>query len=45
MADRIGRKPFIAVQESICSIDIDWPDDFEMAEMAFKFYNSKSKDS
>ncbi|QSX28915.1 acylneuraminate cytidylyltransferase family protein [Shewanella cyperi] len=44
MADRIGSKPFVAVQESICSIDIDWPDDFEMAEMVFKFYNSKFKD-
>lgn len=30
--DRIGTNPFLYQQEKIKSVDIDWPDDFELAE-------------
>lgn len=30
--DRIGTKPFLYQQEKMKSVDIDWPDDFELAE-------------
>lgn len=30
--DRIGRKPFMYVQDKTKAIDIDWPEDFEFAE-------------
>lgn len=30
--DRVGEKVFLCEQDSICSLDIDWPDDFHMAE-------------
>ena len=34
--DRIGMKPFLFELKSTSSFDIDWPDDFELAEMIFK---------
>lgn len=34
--DRIGSKPFLYVVNGYESIDIDWPDDFELAEMIYK---------
>lgn len=34
--DRIGASPMLYVQEGLCSIDIDWPDDFSLAEQLFK---------
>lgn len=34
--DRIGETPFILVQEKNKSIDIDWPDDFALAERLWK---------
>jgi CMP-N-acetylneuraminic acid synthetase len=30
--DRIGQKPFLFETEKICGFDIDWPDDFLIAE-------------
>ena len=30
--DRIGKKPFLYETEKICGFDIDWPDDFLIAE-------------
>ncbi|MEM9363418.1 MAG: acylneuraminate cytidylyltransferase family protein [Bacteroidota bacterium] len=33
--DRIGKKPFLFQLESTTSFDIDWPEDFELAEMIF----------
>ena len=34
--DRIGEKPFLFETEGFASFDIDWPDDFEMAELIYK---------
>lgn len=39
LSDRIGKKPFIYIQEKIKSLDIDWPDDFKLAEEIWKFQN------
>lgn len=30
--DRVGEKVFLCEQDSICSLDIDWPDEFYLAE-------------
>lgn len=30
--DRIGKKPFLYETEKVCGFDIDWPDDFMIAE-------------
>jgi CMP-N-acetylneuraminic acid synthetase len=35
-ADRIGKKPFLFVQEGLKSFDVDWEDDFQLAEIFFK---------
>lgn len=35
LSDRIGRKPLIHELEPIKSIDIDWPDDFELAQKVY----------
>jgi len=34
--DRIGDKPFLFVTEGYESVDVDWPDDFQLAEMIYK---------
>lgn len=34
--DRIGDTPFLFVTEGYESIDVDWPDDFQLAEMIYK---------
>lgn len=39
--DRIGQKPYLFVTKGFESVDIDWPDDFILAEMIFKHQNSK----
>ncbi|MGL5602840.1 MAG: cytidylyltransferase domain-containing protein [Silvania sp.] len=39
-SDRIGKHPFIYIQEKMKSLDIDWPDDFLLAEEIWKFQNS-----
>jgi CMP-N-acetylneuraminic acid synthetase len=37
--DRIGKKPFLYVCDVIKSIDVDWEDDFKIAEIIYdKFY-------
>ncbi|WP_339386209.1 acylneuraminate cytidylyltransferase family protein [Vibrio caribbeanicus] len=38
--DRIGENPFLLEQEKSKSIDIDWPEDFELAEKLFNVYKS-----
>lgn len=35
--DRIGKKPFLYVMDEICSMDIDWEDDFAIAETLYKY--------
>lgn len=37
--DRIGLKPFIQVLDSIKSLDIDWPEDFELAQYIWECKN------
>ena len=39
--DRIGVKPFIVVQEGFKSFDIDWEEDFTMAEVIYKLNNDE----
>merc|ERR1712137_27659 len=34
--DRIGIKPFLYPQDSIKSLDIDWPEDFELAQYVWQ---------
>ncbi len=34
--NRIGRKPFLYVMDEINSFDIDWEDDFKIAEMIYR---------
>lgn len=34
--NRIGRKPFLNVMNEIISFDIDWPEDFTIAEVMYK---------
>lgn len=34
--DRIGKKPFLYRTEGLSSFDIDWPEDFDMAENLYK---------
>ncbi|MCF8427608.1 MAG: acylneuraminate cytidylyltransferase family protein [Bacteroidia bacterium] len=34
--DRIGQRPFLLEQSTLQSFDIDWPDDFKMAEFLYK---------
>lgn len=40
--NRIGRKPFFFVQDKISAFDIDWEDDFIIAEAIYKTYEQKS---
>ena len=35
-SDRIGRNPLLVEQEKLKSIDIDWPQDFHLAELLWK---------
>jgi CMP-N-acetylneuraminic acid synthetase len=37
--DRIGNKPFLYETKGYASFDIDWPDDFDMAELIYKHLN------
>ena len=40
--NRIGQKPLLHVMDEIHSFDIDWPDDFNIAEIMYiKMYGSK----
>ncbi|TAI84932.1 cytidylyltransferase domain-containing protein [Pectobacterium versatile] len=41
--DRMGKFPFIEIQEGICSLDIDWPDDFFIAEKIYEHYSAKNR--
>lgn len=36
MSDRIGEKPFLFQTEGFASFDIDWPEDFDLAELIYK---------
>ena len=38
--DRIGRNPFLMDVEGFSSFDIDWPEDFELAEMIYRKINN-----
>jgi len=37
--DRIGEKPFLMNTKGFESFDIDWPDDFKLAEIIYKGLN------
>ena len=39
--NRIGKKPLLHVMDKISSFDIDWEDDFAIAEMIYKSRNNK----
>lgn len=39
--DRIGKNPFLKEQEGFKSFDVDWEDDFKLAELIFKHINEK----
>lgn len=39
--DRIGKKPFLMEQSGYKSFDVDWEDDFELAELIYKHLNGK----
>lgn len=41
LQDRIGKKPYLFVTKGFESVDIDWPDDFILAEMIYNYQNSK----
>ena len=34
--DRIGKKPFLFVQDNMTSTDVDWEDDFHLAEILYE---------
>lgn len=36
LEDRIGRKPYLYVTEGYESVDVDWPEDFQLAAMIYK---------
>lgn len=36
MRNRIGQRPFLYVMDEISGFDIDWPDDFTIAEILFR---------
>lgn len=40
LQDRIGKKPYLFVTKGFESVDIDWPDDFVLAEMIYRHQNS-----
>ena len=35
--DRVGVKPYLLTHNSFQSIDVDWEEDFEIAEKLYKF--------
>ena len=39
--DRVGKNTFLYTQESIKSLDIDWPDDFELAQYVWQALQNK----
>ncbi len=39
--NRIGMKPLLYVMDEIHSLDIDWPDDFLIAESIYRYLNNK----
>lgn len=40
--NRIGKKPFLFIMDEMHSFDIDWPDDFLIAEIMYKYlYGNK----
>lgn len=40
--NRIGKKPLLHIMDELHSFDIDWPDDFTIAEIMYKnLYNNK----
>lgn len=39
--DRIGEKPFLMEQSGFKSFDVDWEDDFELAELIYKNLDGK----
>lgn len=39
--DRIGNKPFLMEQSGYKSFDVDWEDDFELAELIYSHLNEK----
>lgn len=39
--DRIGKNPYLFEQDNLKSFDIDWEDDFELAEFIYNQKNSK----
>ena len=41
--DRVGKKPLLFENSSICSVDIDYPDDFEFAELLLTAMYSGSR--
>ena len=40
--DRIGKKPFYMVTSKIDSFDIDWPEDFTIAENIYESFYKKT---
>lgn len=41
LKDRIGKKPYLFVTKGYESVDIDWPDDFVLAEMIYTYQKLK----
>ena len=41
MDDRIGRNPYLYVLPNIKNIDIDWEDDFSMAQKLYAIENNE----
>ncbi|MGY6648132.1 acylneuraminate cytidylyltransferase family protein [Wenyingzhuangia sp. IMCC45574] len=41
LKDRIGVKPYLLQSEGYEKIDVDWPDDFLLAEMIYKLRNTQ----
>jgi len=40
--DRIGEKPILMQQSGYKSFDVDWEDDFELAELIYEYFNGKN---
>ncbi len=36
LSDRIGKKPYLMEIEKIKSFDVDWPEDFKIAESIYE---------
>ena len=37
LKDRIGKKPFLFIMDEICSMDIDWEEDFELTQIVYNY--------